>query len=180
MNLYIIVASETSVSSSPLDALGVSPKVFVIQLITFVFVFLLLKRFAFGPIGKILAERKNVIDAGVLMGQQMEKKNAELEEKVMVVLRDARTEADKIIANGHQEAREIIREAEKVAQRKGDIILQDAEDRIADETVQAKKRLEKQLIGLVSEATEAIVGEKIDAKKDTQIVERIIKGMAAK
>ena len=59
-------------------------------------------------------------------------------------------------------------------------MLADAEARIAEESVQAKRKLEKDLIGLISEATEAIVGEKIDAKKDAQIVDRIIKGLAKK
>ncbi len=176
----IFMASETTASSSPLEALGVSPKVFIIQLVTFVLVFALLKKFAFGPIGKMLTERRKTIDAGVQMGLQMEKQKAQMDEQVIIALRDARLEADKIISNGHEEARDIIREAEKVAGRKTDLMLVDAEARIAEESVQARRKLEKDLIGLISEATEAIVGEKIDAKKDAQIVDRVIKGLTKK
>lgn len=176
---YIFMAEATA-GGSPLDALGVSPKVFVVQLITFIFVFVLLKKFAFSPISKMLTERRSTIDAGVQMGLKMEKQKEQMDGQVIIALRDARLEADKIISKGHEEAREIIREAEKVAGRKTDLMLLDAEARIAEESVQAQQRLKKDLVGLISEATEAIVGEKIDAKKDAQIIDRVIKGLAKK
>ncbi len=91
-------------------------------------------------------------------------------------MRDARIEADKIIGNGQKEAREIIREAEKVGQRKVDTMLADAEARINEETEQAKRKLEKEIVGMVSEATEAIVEEKVDAVKDAKLIDRALKG----
>ena len=39
--------------------------------------------------------------------------------------------------------------------------------------------LEKELVGLISDATEAIIEEKVDARKDAQIIERALKGQRA-
>lgn len=171
-------AKSAEESASGIGALGVSPSAFLVQLITFVIVFLLLKKFAFGPIVKLLEERRKVIDTGVKMGQKLEKERAKLDAEVVKVMRDARVEADKIIGNGQKEAREIIREAEKAGSKKVDTMLTDAEARIAEESEQAKRKLEKEIVGLVSEATEAIVEEKVDARKDAKLIDKALKDQA--
>ena len=163
-------------TASGIGALGISPGAFVIQLISFVIVFLLLKKFAFKPIVRLLEERRKVIDDGVKMGQKLENERAKLDAEVVKVMRDARTEADKIIGNGQKEAREIIRDAEKVGARKVDTMLTDAEARIAEETEQSKRKLEKEIIGMVSEATEAIIEEKVDLTKDANLIDKVLKG----
>lgn len=177
MTSILFMAAESS-SGSPLEALGVSFKTFIIQLITFVLVFLLLKRFAFGPISRMLNERRLTIDDGVKMGQKLAKEREKFEQEMANATRNARTEADKIIANAHKEAREVIREAEKTAQRKADTMLTDAEARIAEEIDRSRRKLEKDVVGLISDATEAIVGEKLDPKKDAELVDRVMKGLA--
>lgn len=174
--IHLFFAAEATAEASPLAALGVDTKSLIFQLITFLLVFLILKRFAFKPITKMLIERRKVIEDGVKMGQRMEAEKAKLDGEVVKVMRDARIEADKIISNGQKEAREIIRDAEKVGQRKVDTMMTDATDRINEETEQAKRRLEKEIVGLVSEATEAIVEEKVDAVKDAKLIDKAIKG----
>lgn len=176
--VHMFFAAEQAAEGSPLAQLGVSMRDFLFQLITFVLVFLILKRFAFGPITKMLAERRKVIEDGVRMGLKMEKEKAELDKKIAQAMQDARHEADKIIATAQKEAREIAREAEKAGQRKAEAIIADAEARIEEEQRHAKQKLEKEIVGLVSEATEAIVGEKVDAKKDAEIIDKVLKGRA--
>jgi len=162
--------------TSGIGALGVDPKAFIIQLVTFIIVFWLLQRYAFKPIVKMLEERRKVIDDGVKMGEKLAKQRAKLDEEVAKAMREARGEADRIIATGHKESREILREAEKAAQRKSESMLADAEVRIHEESERAQRKLEKDIVGLISEATEAIVGEKVDPKKDREIIDKILKG----
>lgn len=156
--------------------LGLSPSAFVIQLITFLLVFIVLKKFAFNRIVKMLEKRRETIDDGVRMGLRMEKEKAKLDEQVAETLRKARHEADQIIAAAHKESREITREAEKAGRAKADAMFADMEERLEEEAAQARRNLEKELVGLVSEATETIVGEKIDPNKDAELVRRAMKG----
>lgn len=168
--------AEHAEEATGIAALGISPGAFLIQLLSFLIVFLLLKKFAFTPIIRLLEERRKVIDDGVKMGQRLEKEKAKLDGEVVKLMRDARVEADKIIGNGQKEAREIIREAEKVGQRKVDVMMTEAEARIGEEADQAKRKLEKEIVGMVSDATEAIVEEKVDAKKDAKLIDKALKG----
>ncbi len=163
-------------TTSGIGALGINPGAFIIQLISFLLVFLLLKKFAFAPIIKALEERRQVIDDGVKLGQKLEKERAKQDEEVAKVMREARHEADKIIATGHKEAREVLRDAEKVAAKKAEAILADAQARITEEEAGSRRKLEKDIVGLVSEATEVVVGEKLDAAKDAKLIDKALKG----
>jgi F-type H+-transporting ATPase subunit b len=162
-------------SSSGIGALGVDGKAFLIQLITFVLAFWVLQRYAFKPIIKVLRERRETIEQGVKLGEEMQKERAKLDAQVEKTLHDARAEADGIIAGAQDTARQTVREAEDKARDKAAGILEQADARIVQDTARARKQLEKELVGLISDATEAIIEEKVDAKKDAQLIERALK-----
>lgn len=172
--LPVYFASEAAAAESGI--LGFSVRTFVVQLITFLFVFLIIKRFAFKPIVLMLEKRRKVIEDGVLLGEKMEKRQAELENELDKVVREARHEADRIISNAHKESREVVTSAEKSAKVKVEAIMKDADARILEDTDRARRNLEKDLVGLVSEATDAVVQEKVDSKKDAEIVNKALKG----
>lgn len=166
-------------SSSGIGALGFDPKAFLIQLITFILAFLVLKRWAFGPITRLLNERRETIERGVKLGEDMQKEKAELEKQVEQQLHEARAEADKMIASAQDTAHESIREAEEKARQKADAIVAEADGRIATDAARVRKALEGELAGLVAEATEAVIDEKVDAKKDSQLIEKALKRQSA-
>lgn len=165
-------------SSSGIGALGVDLKVLVIQLITFGLAYLVLRRYAFGPIIRVMQERRETIEKGVRLGEQMQKQQAELDAKVQKALADARGQADQIVAGANEEARATVREAEDKARAKADGILAEADSRIAQDTARARVKLEKELVGLISDATEAIIDEKVDATKDAALIDKALKESA--
>ena len=175
----MLLTNFASESASGIGALGVDGKAFIIQLITFLLAFLILKRFAFKPIAKVMNERRETIENGVKLGEKMKKEEAKLEDKIAKILADTRLEADGILADAKEAARQTVREAEDKAKEKAAQVVAEAESRIEQDTARARKQLEKELVGLVSDATEAIIGEKVDAKKDAQLIERALKEQGA-
>lgn len=167
-------AAQTTESSSGI--LGFSLSTFVIQLITFVFVFLVLKRFAFKPIVKILEKRRQTIEDGVSLGEKMKIRESELEDEVKKTISEARLEADRIVDNAHKESRLILRKAETSARAKYDSIIKEAHDRIEEDTEHAQHKLRGNIAELVSEATEAVVHQKVNQSKDAAIIEEALKG----
>lgn len=163
-------------SSSGIGALGVDGKAFVIQLITFVLAYLVLRRYAFGPILKVLRERRETIESGVRLGEEMKTERAKLEQQVADALHDARKQADAILADANDAAREAGREAEEKARMKADNILKDAHERAEQDIQRLRHGLQKELVGLVSDATEVIIDEKVDARKDAELIDRALKG----
>lgn len=166
-------------SSSGIGALGLNVQSFVIQLLTFIVAFLVLRRWAFKPILKMLNERRETIEKGVSLGEQMQKDKAELEQKVAEALRGARSEADAIVATAGDRGRQIVAEAEEQARQKAEGIVAAAEARIKQDTAQARRKLEAELVSLVAEATEVIIDEKVDAKKDASLIDEALKQRSA-
>jgi F-type H+-transporting ATPase subunit b len=162
-------------SSSGLGALGVNGSAFIIQLITFILAYLVLRRWAFGPILKVLRERRETIESGVKLGEQMRKERETLKSEVDKELHDARRQADSIIAEAQESGREVVKAAEDKARSKAEIIVKEAENRIEQEANRMRKQLEGEVVSLVSDATEAIIDEKVDTKKDSELIEKVLK-----
>jgi F-type H+-transporting ATPase subunit b len=166
-------------SSSGIGALGFNGKDFIIQLITFVLAFFILRRYAFGPIIKLLDERRKTIEQGVKLTEDMKKEKAALDERIEKTLHETRQKADGIIAGAQDTARQTLQEAEDKAKEKAAGIMSSAEEKIAQDTAQSRKNLEKELVGLISEVTEAVIDEKVDSAKDTQLIEKALKQQKA-
>lgn len=162
-------------SESGIGALGINGQAFLIQAVTFVLAFFILRKFAFKPIAKVLQDRRDLIENGVKLGEDMQKERAELDKSVADTVRQARLKADGIVSEAHDAARLKISEAEDKARQKADAIQADAHAKAEQEIVQMRGALQKELVGLVSDATEAIIGEKVDATKDAALIDRALK-----
>jgi len=174
MQMIVFVAAEETAEKSGLAVLGIDPIALLLQLTTFLILFLLLKKFAFNTIVRMLEERRRTIDAGVDLGQEMAAQKQQLDETVADILKKARQESDKIIAAGHHEAGVIVKEAEAEAERKADALLADVHNKIAEDISKAKKGLEAEMLSLVAEATEAVISEKLSPKKDAALITRAL------
>jgi F-type H+-transporting ATPase subunit b len=164
--------------ASGIGALGIDGKAFIIQLVTFVLAFLVLQKFAFKPILKVMDQRRKTIEDGVKIGEDMKKQQAELTKKVDAELAKARSEADGVIAGAQEAARQVAADAETKATKKTEVMLAEAKSRIQQEEARSRKRIMGDVVGLISEATEAIIDEKVDAKKDAQLIDKALKGQA--
>ncbi len=174
----ISVLTQFGDSSSGIGALGLNLSAFLIQWGTFIIAFLVLRKWAFRPILSVLKERREMIEKGVSLGEKMQKEQAEMEQKVAEALREARVQADKIVADASGRGRQVIADAEAKAKEKAETIIASAEERIGQDMKVARSKLEKELAGLVADATETIIGEKVDANKDASLIDKALKGRA--
>lgn len=179
MPIFHFAETSQAASGSPLEALGVNAQAFVLQLITFMLVFIILKKLAFDRVVKILESRRLTIEDGVKLGEQLAKEREVQAAQAQETVRQARHEADVILSNAQKEGRALVRQAEKAAHQKAKIILEEADVRVLHDSSLAKRKLQKDLVHLVADATEAVVGQKIDRKKDAHIIEAAIKGRMA-
>jgi F-type H+-transporting ATPase subunit b len=165
--------------SSIFSALGISGQAFIIQLITFLIAFLVLRQWAFKPILKVLDERRKRIEDGLRLGEQMEMEKAKLDERVSQELHKVRAEADRIITDAEATAKKTVQAAEDAARKRADEIVKSANEQIAYATKRERERLKQEIVELVSDVSEAIIGEKVDAKKDATLIDKALKGRSA-
>ncbi len=178
--IQLVTQFAAAEATSGIGALGLNAQSLIIQLITFIMAFIVLRQFAFKPIGKVLRDRRDLIESGVKLGEDMQKERAELDKTIAAELHDARLKADGIIAEASDAGRAAVAEAEEKARGKAEGILADAKARGEQDIKHMRGQLEKELVGLVSEATEAIIDEKIDATKDAALIDKALKRQGAK
>ncbi len=171
-------ASETAEESSGFAALGFDPKAFLIQLITFLFVFYILKRYVFGRVVDLLEKRRMTIEDGVRLTTEIREQKEKLDKEVEKIQKDARKHADEVISEAQAQSGVILKEAEESAQAKIEILLTEAGKKIEQETQRARAAVEKEAVELVIKATEVIAREKIDTKKDQSLIANALKEQA--
>lgn len=159
-------------------ALGIDAKAFIIQLVTFLLVYLVLRKFVFKPVVRVLQARQETIEQGVKLTTELSTQKDELDREVAEIRKQARKEAEKIVSDSHAQATTMIKDAEEAALAKAATVIEDAEKKIADETARARRDLEHEMVDLVIAATEKVAGEKLDAKKDNALIANALKAQA--
>jgi len=90
------------------------------------------------------------------------------------MLAEARKDADDILARTQQESASMIADAESKAKARAEQIVADAHATLSVEVTKARAALKKDTIELVALATERIIGEKLDASKDADLVKKAL------
>lgn len=174
-NFVTLIASEEA-KPSGFAALGFDFKAFLIQLITFLLVFYILKKYVFGRVVDMLETRRKTIEDGVKLSAEIKSEREKLESNIADAHKEAREEANKLMAKTRDQADSVIREAEESAQTKVDKMIVEAKNKIEEETQKARRALEAETVGLVIRATEAVSREKLDDKKDATLIKDALEG----
>lgn len=167
------VASATEATGG-LGTLGINLKIFLAQLLNFGIVLLVLWKWAYKPIVKLLEERQEKIEHSVKQADAIEKRVHELE-----------SEQKEVIATAKSEAAKILDEARVWADDRKKELLAKAKEQVKGVVAQGKTQLEVQKVQMIQEAREEIaaiaveaarkiLAECVDEKKATKLAEHVI------
>jgi F-type H+-transporting ATPase subunit b len=170
-----LFASE-SAETSPglLQALGIDWKLFVVQGIAFLILVGVLGKFVYPALIKAIDSRREAIEAGLKEAKESQEALEKAEAKVAELLAEARKEADDILARTQKQAAEVVAEAEGKAKTRAEQIVTDARAQLDVDVAKARQVLKKDTIELVALATEKVVGEKLNAAKDAELVKKAL------
>ena len=152
--------------------LGIDWKLLLAQVVNFVVVLLVLKRFAYQPMLKLLDERTAKIEKGLVDAESASRKLSEMEMKEKAVLADARTEAKRILAETDEAAAK--RDAAKMTETEARVkkLLEESENKIAEDRKKMLEEAKRELAGTVLMAVEKVLSEKMDGAKEKELIER--------
>ncbi len=156
------------------EALGINLTLLVEQSIAFLILVFLLSKFVYPALIKAVDGRRDQIEAGIKEAKQAGESLSKAEDKVADMLAEARKEADDILARTQREAASVVSDAEAKAKTRAEQIVVDARQQLEMDVAKARELLKKDTIELVALATERVVGEKLDAAKDAELVKRAL------
>lgn len=166
--------AEAESSGGLLGALGIDGRLFVTQLIAFLVLLAILRKWVFPPIIKAIDKRQETIDATLKEAAEAREALEKAEAKADALLADARKQADDIIGRSQEASAQAVAEAETKAKQRADQIVADARTQLDGDVKKARAALKKDAITLVAAATEQIVGEKVDGAKDRALIEKAL------
>lgn len=174
----IITVQFAEASSSGISSLGINLKGFLFQLITFLIVMLLLRRYVFPKLVATLEARRVTLEKSLENARQTEEALARAEQKSEELLAKARVQADAALADAKVQADKIISAGEIKASERGARIIKDAEDSLSKEREKLHNQLKSELADLVVITTEKVLKQKISAKEDRELIEKSLKELA--
>jgi F-type H+-transporting ATPase subunit b len=170
-------AAETGSSSSGLGAFNLNLKSFIFQLITFVLVLLVLRKWVIPKLVETIDKRRETLEQSLENARATEEALAKAEVKAEEILNRARSQADEALAEAKDAGAAAVVKAEASAAQRAELIIKEAESRLSEEREKLRTELRAELADLVSDATEKIIHEKLDQKGDMTLIERAIKGI---
>lgn len=158
---------------------GVSWGKFIAQIILFLIVYWVLKKYAFGPILEVLNERRRRIEEGQHNAEKIKKQLAEAELRYQEVLRKANEEATRLIeeartsteAHTQKQLQQAIKDAEGIIAKAHEGIVQERHKMVAE--------VKKEMVDLVVHTTAKVVGKVITPEDQKRLSEETSRQLAA-
>jgi F-type H+-transporting ATPase subunit b len=162
-----------------LDKLGINFGFVLVQIINFLIMFIILRKWVFVPIARMLQQRRDNIAKG------LEDARVAAEARS-----NAESEAKKIIAEAQARASEIIHGATARAEEATLDVKASADNEIAETRQNALANIERerqiilsevrgQIAALAMAATQKLIGETLDAKRQRALIDEFFSGVKA-
>jgi F-type H+-transporting ATPase subunit b len=142
--------------------------------VTFILVCIVLYKVAWKPILAGLDERENSIRKSLDDAEKIRDEMAKMEETQKGMLQEAEAQAKQILAVARKGASEAARVIEEKAREESQILVENATREIQAAQEKAQAALKKESAEIAVELAGRIVGEKLNAEKDRQLVDRLI------
>jgi F-type H+-transporting ATPase subunit b len=160
-----------------LDALGINLGYLLVQIFNFLILFVVLRKWVFAPIIKLLERRRETISQGV--------EDARIAAEARA---NAEVEAEKVLAEAQQQAAHVIREAAgrgeqveqeiKVAAESEAATIREAAIAEAEQIKdQALSELRGQVAALAIAAAQKVIGDSLDEKRQHALIEEFFSGV---
>jgi len=146
----------------------------IAQLLIFLVMLGVLYRFAWGPLLRILNERRARIAQGVEATQRALHELEAAEKERQAKLEEARREAQAMLDRISKQAEDLRKELEAKAREQAEALIVRARAEIEQERQKAVQDLRLQVADLAVMAASRIIGESLDPKKHRELIERAI------
>ena len=147
-------------------------------LIVFLLLLLLLSRFAWGPILNALETREQNIQGSIDDAARLRKEASDALDEHRLQLREARHEAQLIIAEAKEAAGRLGSELEAKARQESAAIVQRARREIEVERDAVLEAIRKETVGLALAAASRLVRQRLDAREDRELVNDYLSSLA--
>lgn len=158
---------------------GWTPQLFFSQVIVFVLVAILLKKFAFGPVMAMLDQRRQTIEQGLKHAEQMKQELAQAQARAQEVIGQAGAQATRIIEEARAAAARVQEAGTQKAIAAATEIIAKAREANAVELAGMKSELRAEIGRLVVDTTARVSGKILTFEDRQRIADEAVRDLAA-
>lgn len=154
---------------------GLNPMLLFAQIINFLIILFILKKFLYKPVLDVLKKRQTTVKEGL---KQAEDARIKLEKVIIEeknILRQAQLQSKKIIEDAKLESVEITKQLNDKTKQQTEKLLIDAKEQIARESVIAEKRLALNTSKLAVTFLEKALKDFFSSKEQEEVVSQVLK-----
>ena len=155
-------------------ALGFSLPGLIAQLVNFTILLVVLRLALFGPVMRMLDERKRTIQQGIDRAAQAASAATASEADARRVLDEARAEGQQAIARAQDAAARLREELEGRARADAEGIVTRAREEIALERDQAIEQLRREFADLTIAAAERVISQSLDRAAHQRLIDEVL------
>lgn len=144
---------------------GIEPILLLAQIVNFLIILFVLKKFFYKPLVKMLEDRRKRIEESLKNADTIEEKLKTTEEKSGLVLDTARKNAEDILGEAKAEAQRIVDAAGEEARLAAEETIKKTMEQINSEREKMQKDLEQETLDLVVATVKKVLGRNL---KDTE------------
>lgn len=152
---------------------------FIGQIIVFVALVWLLRKYLYGPLNDLLQKRAERIAEGLAAADAGLEARQKAEKEIAAQLDEARVRAQEILAAAEKRAAELREEEINRARNEAALIVDSAREEVHAEAQRARQALRKEVADLAVLAAERILTAELDAKRHRKLIEDAIQGGAS-
>lgn len=157
-----------------IDALGINLPSLISSLINFTLLLVVLRVFAYGPLMRMLDERRRRIQEGLDASDEAKKRLAESELTAVGQLEKARQEGQALIGQAQQMSARLQEESRQQARAQAEQMLERARSEIQLERDSAIAHLRREFADLTITAAERVIRRSLDAKAHRELIEEVL------
>jgi len=170
-------AQEVAQSSSPTAVLGLHLGQFIAQLINFGIVLLIFWKWVLPAVMKNLQSRTARIEKSLKDAERVEKEKLEFEQWRQAEMSKTRQEASSIITKAQSEANQVKDQTIQQTKEEQQKLVEQAKKQIEQEKNSMMSSAKSELADLITGTAEKILKEKMDKKKDEEIIKNALKNI---
>ncbi|HZG57762.1 F0F1 ATP synthase subunit B [Paenibacillus sp.] len=152
----------------------------VITIIAFVLLYLLLNKYAFGPLFNIMEQRKRLVVGELEQAEANRKESAALLEEQRKAIEQARKEAQEIVENSRKISTKSAEELVEAAKNEAARLKEAAQQDIVSEKNQAIAELRKQVGEMSVKIASKIIEKEVDASAQEALVDKYLKEVGSR
>jgi F-type H+-transporting ATPase subunit b len=160
---------------SLIEIFHIDIKLILAQAINFAVVLGVLYFFALKPLAKVMEERAEKIEKSLADAKKIEENLAKAEEDYKGTINKAKKEASAILAKTIEAAEAKKKETVNKAKEEIGQVINQEKAKMQSEKAQVLKEIKKEVADLVAVSLEKILKEKVDHKKDKEIIKDLVK-----